>query len=162
MLIVCCSIPCILAVMQFVKTYKIIELLNNLKQVYEQINFILSGSAPEAVSLFGALCDRNIFPAFCTIICERLLFGASFSQAWLSGFEHVGGNLLNSTEKKELLSFADSFGLGCLEEQMRICNRFAQFCKNAVDKRKENLAKNGKLYLSGSLLFGALIFVLLF
>jgi|GEM_PF-1653217 len=162
MLIACCCFPCVLAMLRFVKIYKAIELLKNLKQVNEQINFILSGSAPDAVVLFRALCDRNVFPAFCLRVSENLLSGATFSESWINGLEVAGIDLLSATEKEEFLSFADSFGLGSIEEQIRLCNRFAQFSEKAISERKMNLAKNGKLYLSGSLLFGAFIFVLLY
>ncbi|MBR3955326.1 MAG: hypothetical protein IKJ63_07635 [Clostridia bacterium] len=162
MLFVCCCSPCALAMQQFVKTYKTIELLKNLQLVFEQITFVLSGSVPDAVNLFRVLRCRNVFPVFCTNICDSLLTGATFAESWMCGLCNIGGDMLSVSEKEEILSFADSFGLGSVDEQIRICKHFSQFCINAIDKRKNNLAKNGKLYLSGSLLFGALIFVLLF
>ncbi len=157
----CCCIPCALTLLQFIKIYKCIELLKNLKQLFEQISFILSGSTPDTITLFCALCDRNIFPTFSAMVYNGFLSGDTFCEAWGSAIDIVASDLLSVVEKTELLSFAESFGFGSVDEQIKICKRFAQFCNYAINKRKSNLAKNGKLYLSGSLLFGALVLILM-
>lgn len=159
-LLTVCFVPCSMASIYIMNIYKAIDLLKDLKYLNEQICFILRGSTPDAINLFHGLQERRIFPLLCACICEHLEHGDTFAEAWKKGIVLVCRNLLSESEKRELLSFSDSFGLGSEEDQIRICSQFVVFCENAITERKNNITKNGKLYLSGGLLLGAFIFII--
>ncbi len=161
LLILCCCVPCCVVLMQFVKIYKSISMLKNFSQVFVAINFILSGIKPEVKDLFRIIYDREVFPDFTEDIYMKMQNGESFALAWKEAVQGIGADFLTQEEVEEIKSFSSSFGLGSLEEQRRICDHFSMLCNNIIDDKNRCIAKNGKMCLSGSLLLGALLFILL-
>lgn len=159
-LILLSATPCIFALLGTYCNHKAVALLKNFKLLFDTCIFILKGSALEPQSLFSSLCNRNVFSSFCVQICENLKNGESFSQSWTETMTIVNAKVLNKSEQAELASFSDRFGFGSLEEQLLLCEHFSSFCSERLKQRKAYMEKNGKMYLSGSLLVGAFLFVL--
>lgn len=151
-------VPIAFAIFQSVRRMETLRTLKQLERLFDRIKRVNTAHPTEAITLFSVLSDCNIADMFCRDVVQQLNGAQSFDDAWLYAIEKL--NLCCDYDAKhELICFSGIFSTSSLQDQFDLCERCQQLCTDEINRIELFMNKNNKLMLSGSVLFGALVFI---
>ncbi len=139
---------------------KAIKEFTQLSKLFAQIRRINSFQQLEIIPLFSILADNDFYHSFCGIILDFLYNNRTFDYAWSAAVDTQFDKLTSERVISELKSFSYLFSTSAVSEQTNICEQMKTLCEDEISFNKSYIDKNNKLMLSGSILFGMLLFVL--
>lgn len=161
-LIIISTAPVIMVYFDLRNRNKSICFLNELSLLFHRFENILNATPMELAYLFESAEKQGICTTFCRDIVQGLSDEFTFDQVWNKAIAAFVVDMRTAKDELVLLRyFSQEFGKGDLEDQKKLCHFYSLFCKEAVEKRKQCLEKNRRMYITLGTLSGVLIFILL-
>ena len=160
-LILLCSVPTFAACAQYVRMRRALRLLKELILFFDRSCVFLQASAIEIYSLLALLQEHDICPSLCALIRSDMEDELSFEQAWVKSIKQYCRFLLSDSDIAVIAMFGKQFGFGSLDNQLALCQRYADICHEILTEKKTSIENNGKLSLTCSVLLGAFLYIVL-